>query len=166
MPVAAEHDAVEAEALDAVGDVGPQLVARPVLVVGLGRHAGNLAMDVALRCERLDVPAPGLGQPGLDAGLADVVEHEADVRALPDHLDHVGQMVVEDADVEAEVVRRQQLEAGDEVGLDAEIGIGLGLDEPPHRAQDLVPAKPIEFGLDGVAVLERKCRDHAFEFGL
>ena len=107
--------------------------------------------------------APGIEvSPALIAGLADMVEHEADLRALPDHLDHVRQMVVEDADVEGEVVRREQLEPGDEVGPDAEIGIGLVLDQPADAAQQLVLAQlgraPARSPRRAPAAAPRPCR--------
>ena len=95
-----------------------------------------------------------------------MVEHEAHFGASGDHPDDIRQMMVKHADVEGEVIGSQKFQPGDEIGPDAEIGIGLGLDQPSHRAKDLVPAKPIEFGFDGVAALERECSDHAFELGL
>src|SRR5262245_22770387 len=42
MPVAAIHDAVEAEGLDRVGNVRLELLARPVLVIGFGGDTRNL----------------------------------------------------------------------------------------------------------------------------
>ena len=95
-------------------------------------------MDIRQRRELLQLLAPGIGNAGLDRRLADMVEHEAHLRALPHHLDRVRQMMMEDADVEGEIMRRQQLQPVDEVGLDAEIGIALVLDQPADAAQGLV----------------------------
>src|SRR5438093_1337542 len=115
--------------------------------------------------ELLEITPPWIDLARLDRRLADMVEHEAHFGTPVDHLDDVRQVMVEDADVEGDVVRGEKFQSGDEIGLDAEIGIGLSLDESSHRAKDLVLAKPIELGLDGVAALERKRRDHAFELG-
>ena len=56
---------------------------------------------------------------------------------------------------------RQQLEPGDEVRPDAEIRVGLRLDQPPDGAQDLVLAELVELRLDRRAALQRQRRDHA-----
>ena len=161
MPVAAIHDAVEAESVDRVCDIGLELLARPVLVIGFGGDARNLAVDIRQARQLLEVLAPGIEDSGLDARLADMVEHEAHLRALADHLDRIRHLMVEDADVESEVVGGEQLEPVDEIGADAEIGIGLGLDQPPDAAQDLVLAQLIELAGDRLAALERQCRHHA-----
>src|SRR5439155_19891286 len=135
----------------------------PIPMVGFGRNAGNLAMYIRQGRELLEVLAPGIEYAGLDRGLADMIEDEADFRTLPHHLDRIGYLMVQDADIEGEIVRRQQLQSGDEVGTDAKFGIGLVLDQAPHRAQGLVAAELIELDLDGLAALERQCRDHAGE---
>ena len=69
--------------------------------------------------------------------------------------------MMENADVEDEIVRCQELQALDEIGLDAEIRIALRLDQPAHAAQRLVLPQAIEFGLDRLALFERQGRDHA-----
>ena len=163
VPVAAVHDAVEAERFDRVSDVGLELLARPVLVVGLGRDAGNLAMDVRQAGELCRCCRHGIDHAGLDRRLADMVEHEADLGTVSDHLDHLGQLMVKDADVEGKIVRSQKLQTLEEAGGNAEIGIGLVLDEPPDGTQDPVPAKLLELGRDRPAALERQCRDHSGE---
>ncbi len=163
MPVAAKHDAVEPEDFDRVGDVWPELLARPVSVIGLGHHAGDLAMDVRHGCKLAQMLSPGVEQPGLDPGLADMVEDKADLGALPDHPDHVRHLMMVDADVEGEIVGRQQLQAGDKVGTNAEFGIGPVLDQAPDGTQDLVAAKLFKLGLDCLAAFERQGRDHAGE---
>ena len=135
MPVAAIHHAIEAECIDRMRDIGLDLFARPVLVIGFGGDAGNLAMDIGQRRKFLQLLPPGIGNAGLDRRLADMIEHEAHLGALLHHLDRIRQVMVEDADVEDEIMRRQQLQRLDEIGLDAEIRIGLVLDQAAHAAQ-------------------------------
>ena len=101
--------------------------------------------------------------PALIAGLADVVEHEAHLGALLHHLDDVRQMMVEDADVEREVVRGEQLQAGDEVRLDAEVRVGLVLDQPADAAQGPVLAELVDLRRDRRTPLERQRGDHALQ---
>ena len=71
--------------------------------------------------------------------------------------------MVEDADVEDEVVRREQLQPGDEVRLDAEVRVGLVLDQPADAAQRLEPAELFELSLDRLAPFQRQRGDHALE---
>ena len=110
--------------------------------------------------ELLEVLPPGIDEPRLDRRLSDVIEHEAHLGAAAHHLDHIGQMMMEDADVEADIVRRQELQPGDEIGPYAELRIGLVLDEPPDSAKNLVLAQLIKLGFDGVAALEWQRGDH------
>ena len=133
-------------------DVGFELLARPVLVIGLGRDARNLAVDIRHRGQLLQVLPPRIENARLDAGLADVVEDEADFRTLPDHLDHIRHLMMKDADVEGDVMGRQQFQAFDELRPDAKIRIGLGLDQAPDGAQELVLAQFFEVRLDGAGL--------------
>src|SRR5947207_13431305 len=80
MPIAAIHDAIEAESFDRMGNVGSELLAGPIPMVGFGRNAGNLAMHIRQGREFLEVLAPGIEYAGLDRGLADMIEDEADFR--------------------------------------------------------------------------------------
>ena len=70
---------------------------------------------------------------------------------------------MEDADVEGEIVLRQQFEPFDEVGPQAEFRIGLGLDQPPDGAQDPVPRSCSSSASIALPLLERQRRDHAGE---
>ena len=101
---------------------------RPLL---RGGDAGQFADDVRKRRQRLDLACPGLDHTRGDGRLADMVEDEAHLGALLDHADDVRQVVVEDADVEDEVMRREELQRGErgdaiqpggETGLPAKAG--------------------------------------------
>jgi hypothetical protein len=71
--------------------------------------------------------------------------------------------MVEDADVEDEVIAGQQLQAFDEPRLDAEIGIGLVLDQPADAARCLQTRNLLELRRDRLALFQRQRRDHAGE---
>jgi Lrp/AsnC family leucine-responsive transcriptional regulator len=161
MPVAAIHNALEAEAFGGMRDVGLELVTRPLPVVGLGDDARDLAVDIRQTCKLLHVPAPGVEETGFDGGLADMVEHEAHLRALLDHLDDARHLLMKDADVEREIMLGEKLQTLDEAGAGAEFGIGLGLDQAPYTAQELVLAQPVEFARHCLAAFEPKRCDHA-----
>ena len=60
------------------------------------------------------------------------------------HLDDVRQVVVEDADVEGQVARGEEGEALEEVRPQAEVGVGLVLDQPPDRPELRQLAEPVE----------------------
>src|SRR5262249_18308389 len=107
--------------------------------------------------------APGIEDSGLDSRLADMVEHEAHLGTLAYHPNRIRHLMVQDADVESEGMPREELEAVDEIGANAEIWIGLVLDQTPDGAQDLVLTQTVEIGFDRLAALKRKCRHHAGE---
>ena len=69
MPVAAIHAAVDAKCLDGVEDVGFELLACPVLVIGLSRDAGNLAVDIRHRGQLFQFCRHGSKMPALMPGL-------------------------------------------------------------------------------------------------
>ena len=132
-------------------------------MIGLGHHARELAPDVGQGREPLDVGAPRI-EPALpDRRLADVVEDEADLRTAPDQLDHVVELVVIDAEIEAQPETRQQLEPVDEGRPQAEGVIGLALQEPADALDQGQRRQLLEIRLDRVAVLERRRRDHAHD---
>ena len=72
-------------------------------------------------------------------------------------------MMVEDADIERDVVRREQFQPRDEIGPDAEVRVRLVLDQPAHRAKDLVVAKLLQIARDRRALFERQRRHHAVQ---
>jgi hypothetical protein len=75
----------------------------------------------------------GVGEVGArEVGRA---EDEADLRAEADELDRVGQLMVKDADVEDEIVPGEEFYAGDEIGADAEIRVGLVLNQAAENAK-------------------------------
>ncbi len=70
---------------------------------------------------------------------------------------------MEDADVEHQVIRGKQLQPLDELRPDAEVGVGLVLDQPPDAAQNFVLPELVEFTFDGLAAFERQRGHHASE---
>ena len=57
----------------------------------------------------------------------------------------------------------EQLQAGDEVRLDAEVRIRLVLDQPADAAQDPVLAELVDLRRDRRTLFERQRRDHALQ---
>ena len=78
-------------------------------------------MDVWERRKRLDLLFPRLKQLVLDVGFTDVVQDELDVRTLFHKPNGVGELRVEDTDIEAESVAVKRFNTVYEVGLDTEI---------------------------------------------
>src|SRR5262252_9345464 len=103
-PVAAVHHAVETEAVDRMRDVRLHLFLGPRAVVGLGDHTRYLAHHVRQLREFAHLAPPRFAQAVLDAGLADVVEHERHVRTAPCQLETEDERPMLHADIEAQAV--------------------------------------------------------------
>jgi hypothetical protein len=131
-PVAAEQQTRRAEALQGVIEIRTQVRRRPGRVVGLRRHAAQLADDVGQGGELAQLGAPRIELPRADAGLAQVIEHEAHLRALPHQPDDIRELPVIDAEVETETKPRQQPHAAHEIRSQAEGIVGLVLQQPAH----------------------------------
>ena len=109
-------------------DVGLQVLGRPPFHVRLGDEARHLAADIGHFRQGLQFVLPRVENLVLDVGLADMIQDEGDIGALPDEFDGVRQLRVEDADIEGQPVRRQQADAFNKPGLKAEISV-LGLQQ-------------------------------------
>ena len=111
-------DETEAEeAIEVANDASRQHPCRIIVVVGgnrrgqarldgqirLGGDARQLAGHVRKGGHFADVALPGLHQPVLDAGLADVVEDEGHLGTLADVFNDVAELMMVDANVEGEV---------------------------------------------------------------
>ena len=162
-PIAAIHNAVEAEALDDVIDIGLELLSRPTVVIGLGDQAGDLAPDVGELGQGLDLSAPWIQQAGLDIRLPDMIEDELHIRALGHHFDGVGHLWVMDANVEVQSIFWQQLYAGDKVRAQAELDIGLELNDAADALDARIGGQLLQRWTDRSAELKRRPGHNALQ---
>ena len=96
-------------------------------------------MDIRQRRERLNLLFPRVEQLVFDVGLADVVQDELDVRTLFHEPNGIGELWVEDTDVETQSVARECFNTVHEVGLDTEI-YAFGLDESTDTFHERISA--------------------------
>src|ERR1700735_4721182 len=102
------------------------------------------------------MPAPWLDETRLDARLGDMVENEGDFRTTPHHLQHIRQLMVEDADVERKIVFRQKLQRLQKRRTKHELWVRLVLDQAAHAADDREFGDLRHLRLDSLAFLERQ----------
>src|SRR5690554_1094002 len=111
--IAAPHDAIPAEALYDMLDIGADGVDGPV-GARIGDNAGNLGVEIGQSADPADVFAPGIEPCTGDIGHAAMVEDETDIgRPLHQHLPD-RQLVRPYAEVEGQVVVGQVADVLDE----------------------------------------------------
>jgi hypothetical protein len=125
----------------------------------LRHQPGQLADDVGPACELRDL-LPPLRRIRTDPGLADMVEHELDVRSAADELDRLIQLRAAHADVEGELEIGQRRDTLQEVIGDGEAGL-LVLDQPPDTHHQRNAAQGLEVVPRLRASLQRRERDDA-----
>ena len=137
-PVAAEHDAIGSERIEAVVDDGGQIIRGPLGFGHLGHDTADLADRVWRLGQRRHVSSPGIRvmgrcsslaacgrQEGFGICVAAVVDDETGLRAVRDQLHGVGEFIGPHADVEAQSQLAQQLHGLDERFLQA-VAAGRG----------------------------------------
>jgi hypothetical protein len=102
-----------------------------MLGVGFGYHAADFTGDIRQLSEFAQVCLPGVELLLLDVWLDKMVEDTGCIRAALHQFNHAGQLPVFDAEVELQVIFWHQTDSGDEVGLQAEVRVGLVLYVPP-----------------------------------
>ena len=107
------------------------------------------------------MPAPRLQQPGLDVGLAEVIEDEAGAGAGRDKPPDGGQLVVPAAHVEAQARCAEGAHAGDELRSRAEIRVDLALDQMADAANERVLLQPSDRRQRGGTGVDRNFCDDA-----
>ena len=85
-------------------------------------------MDIRERRERLDFLLPRIEKLILDVRFADMVQDELDMRTLFHEPNCIGELRVENTDVETQSVARERFDTAHKVGLNTEIN-AFGLDE-------------------------------------
>ena len=130
-------------------------------MVGFGGDAGELAHDIGQRRHLANLRPPWVQQAGFDAGLADVIEDEGNLRTLAHHLERVRRLGMENAGVERQIVFRQQPQRFEKAGLQHELRIGLILDQAAHAARCLEFCDARDFRLDRGSALERQADNGA-----
>ena len=120
----------------------------------------SLQTTLGWRASSRELALPRLDQPVLDAGLADVVEHELHLGAAPRELDREHQTPVLEADVEGQSVLGEEAQPIEEIRGKADARIGLALDQPPDAAQGAILQQPLQIGLHRGALLQRRVGDH------
>ena len=98
-----------------------------------------------------------------DRRLADVIEDHRHFRDLSREFQHVRHVAVIDADVEGEVEIGERAHALDEIRPQAEIEIGLELDDAADAAQDVVSRQALDIGRNSATLLQRCPGDHALD---
>ncbi len=76
-PVGSDHQPSRAETFKRRLNVWPKLLCRPRSPVCFGDQTGQLAPDVGIGSQLLEVRSPGLIAAPLDVGFPEVVEHES-----------------------------------------------------------------------------------------
>jgi hypothetical protein len=94
-------------------------------------------MDIRERRKRLDLLFPRIKALVLDVGFANVIQNELDVRTLFHEPNGIGELWVEDTDIEAQSIVGECFNAAHKVGLDAEIH-AFGLDEAAYSFDERV----------------------------
>ena len=85
-------------------------------------------MNVRECREGPDLLFPRVKKLVLDVGFADMVQDELNMRTLFDKSNRIGELWMEDTDVETQSVARKDFNTTDKVGLDTEVYV-FGLDE-------------------------------------
>ena len=127
-PVAAEDNAVGAEAVETIVDDRCEIGRFPSLGLGGDDDAGNLADHIVPLGQFPHAPLPGVDRLFVGAGhihVAAMIENKPRLWALIDQLHRVNHLATAHAQVVAEIHVAQQLHVFDELRLQAQPGRDL-----------------------------------------
>ena len=120
----------------------------------------SLQTTFGRRRERGKIDAPRVEPSPADVGLAQMIEHDGDVRTGPREVGQGRELLVDDAGVERQVVRREPLDPRDQLGPRQERH-RLGLQQPAHTHHERVLHEHVEVWAERVDPLERREGDDA-----
>ncbi len=139
-PIRTEHQAAGSEGIDDEVEEGGEVGGLPVLMIGFGDHAGDLADEVWEGGELADQRGPGFEGAGLDEGFGDVIEDEGLGGEPFDQANGGGQLAWVDKEVVGESEILEQGDPAQKIGSQEEGVIGFIL----HHVTD-----PDEAGVAG-----------------
>src|SRR6266478_3307542 len=157
-PVTTEHHAIPAKAFDGVIDVGTQIFRGPVVRIGIGYQAGNLAEDIREFCDFAEVRAPGVEDLLLHLRYAAMVEDKGHIRATRNETNGKGQLACEDANIERKIVASQAMDILHECFALAQI-IGLRVQNSANPFQFRMTQYLFQVGPELIALRASACHD-------